>query len=132
MNGNELQVKGKQELKTGTESTRNVPIFVPAVDIYETESALTLVADMPGASMETITIDLNNDQLTIKGTAALEDGNGKVVLREYAVGDYYRQFTLSNAIDREKIEASLRDGVLRVVLPKVEAAKPRRITVKTS
>ena len=132
MTDKDLQEQEKQELQTKSESTRNVPMFVPAVDIYESENELTLLADMPGVPIDNVDIDLNDDQLTIKGTAATEEQTGTSLLREYSVGDYYRQFTLSSAIDREKIAASMKDGVLRLVLPKAEAAKPRKIEVKTS
>ncbi|MCE5244974.1 MAG: Hsp20/alpha crystallin family protein [Syntrophobacteraceae bacterium] len=132
MTDKELQIQEKQELQTGSESTRNVPIFVPPVDIYETENELTLLADMPGVPIDGVSIDLNDDQLTIRGAVALENGDGTVLLREYSTGDFYRQFTLSNKIDREKIEASMKDGVLKVVLPKSDVAKPRKIAVKTS
>lgn len=132
MTDKDLQVQEKQELQTKSESTRNVPMFVPAVDIYESENELTLLADMPGVPIDNVDIDLNDDQLTIKGTAATEEQTGTSLLREYSVGDYYRQFTVSSAIDREKIAASMKDGVLRLVLPKAEAAKPRKIEVKTS
>lgn len=132
MSEKDLQVQEKQELQTKSESTRNVPIFVPAVDIFESANELTLLADMPGVPIENVDIDLDNDQLTIKGTAAGVQEEGTVLLREYSVGDYYRQFTLSNVIDRERIQASMKDGVLKVVLPKAEAAKPRKIEVKLS
>jgi HSP20 family protein len=131
MEDKDLQLQEKKELQTKAESTRDVPVFVPAVDIYESESALTVVADMPGVSADSLDIDLDNDQLTIRGTAATQESEGTVLLQEYSVGDYYRQFTLSDAIDRSKIEATMKDGVLKVVLPKAEAAKPRKITVRT-
>lgn len=131
MTEKELQLEEKKELQTSSESTRNVPIYVPAVDIYESADELTLLADMPGVSSEHVEIDLNNDQLTIRGTVAVEDGPGTPLLQEYSVGDYYRQFTVSSLIDQSKIEASMKDGVLRVVLPKAEASKPRKISVKT-
>ena len=132
MTDKDLQVQEKQEVQTKSESTRNVPIFVPAVDIYESENELTLLADMPGVPIDNVDIDLNDDQLTIKGTAVAEEQTGTSLLREYSVGDYYRQFTVSSAIDREKIAASMKDGVLKLILPKAEAAKPRKIEVKTS
>ncbi|HOI95862.1 MAG TPA: Hsp20/alpha crystallin family protein [Syntrophobacter fumaroxidans] len=128
----DLQLQEKKELRTGSESTRNVPVFVPAVDIYESADAITLLADIPGVPIENVDIDLNHDQLTIRASAVVEDGKGTVVLDEYQVGDYYRQFTLSNVIDRAKIEASMKDGVLKLVLPKAEAAKPRKIAVNAA
>ncbi len=132
MTDRDLQVEEKKEAQSTGESTRNVPIFIPAVDIYESESALTLVADMPGVPLDGIDIDLDSDQLTIRGTVPEEKEKGKLLFREYTTGDYHRQFTLSSDIDREKIQASMKDGVLKLVLPKAEAAKPRKITVKSS
>jgi len=129
----DLQVQEKQEVQAGGESTRNVPVFIPSVDIYESQDSLTLVADMPGVPLENVDIDLDADQLTIRGTVPLRaENSGKVLFQEYCTGDYYRQFTLSNEIDRAKIQASMKDGVLRLVLPKAEAAKPRKITVTAS
>lgn len=132
MTEKDLQIEEKKEVQASGESTRNVPVFIPPVDIYESEGALTLVADMPGVPLDNIDIDLDADQLTIRGTVLLEEENGKVLFREYTVGDYYRQFTLSSDIDREKIQASMKNGVLKLVLPKAEAAKPRKILVKSN
>lgn len=128
----DLQLQEKQELQSGAENTRNVPVFVPPVDILESQEGLILLADMPGVPMDRVEIDMNDDRLTIKGSVNIEDGKGSMLLREYAVGDYYRQFTLSNAIDRSRIEATMKDGVLKVILPKAEAAKPRKIAVAAS
>jgi HSP20 family protein len=133
MEEKDLQIHEKKEVEATSESTRNVPVFIPAVDIYESEHALTLVADMPGVPLENIDIDLNADQLTIRGMIPQKPENGgRVVFKEFTSGDYYRQFTLSNDIDREKIEASMKNGVLKLVLPKAEAAKPRKISVQAS
>ncbi len=132
MTGKDIEVREKQEVQTQAESTRNIPVFVPAVDIYESEEALTLVADMPGVAPENVDIDLRDDQLTIRGTVTLEGEGETVLLREYGVGDYYRQFTLGRIIDQSKIEAAMKDGVLTLTLPKVDKAKPRKITVKTA
>ncbi|MGO9372340.1 MAG: Hsp20/alpha crystallin family protein [Syntrophobacteraceae bacterium] len=132
MTEKDLQIEENQEFQATGESTRNVPVFVPAVDIYESENALTLVADMPGVPIESVDIDLDSDQLTMRGTIAMQEEKGKVIFREYTAGDYYRQFTLSSDIDRDKIQASMKDGVLKLVLPKAEAAKPRKITIQSS
>ena len=132
MSDKDLSVSEKKEVQTSAESTRNVPVFIPAVDIYESESELTLVADMPGVPLEKVDIDLDGEQITIRGTVPETDESGRVLLKEYTVGDYYRQFTLSNDKDREKIQASMKDGVLKLVLPKAEAATPRKIVVKSS
>lgn len=127
----DLEFKEKQELERSSEGTRNVPVFIPAVDIYESEGDLILLADMPGVPMENVSIDLENDQLTIRGTGKETNGSGRALLKEYSCGDYFRQFSLSNTIDREKIEASMKDGVLKLVLPKADTAKPRKITVRS-
>jgi HSP20 family protein len=133
MEDKDLQIQEKKEVDAAPESTRNVPVFIPAVDIYESEQALTLVADMPGVPLENVDIDLNADQLTIRGTIPQQAENtARVLFKEYTAGDYYRQFTLSNDIDREKIQASMKNGVLKLVLPKAEAVKPRKISVQAS
>lgn len=128
----DIQVREKKEVQTQAETTRNIPVYIPAVDIYETEEALTLVADMPGVSPDNVDIDIRDDQLTIRGTVSLEGEGETMLLREYGVGDYYRQFTLGRIIDQSKIEAAMKDGVLTLTLPKVDKAKPRKVVVKTS
>jgi HSP20 family protein len=128
----DIQVREKKEVQTQAETTRNIPVYIPAVDIYETEEALTLVADMPGVSPDNVDIDIRDDQLTIRGTVSLEGEGETALLREYGVGDYYRQFTLGRIIDQSKIEAAMKDGVLTLTLPKVDKAKPRKVVVKTS
>lgn len=127
-----LQVKPKQELTSPAEQTRPGLIFTPNVDIFETDHDITLLADMPGVSTENLTIDLRENVLTLTGEVApFEGANEEDILIEYEIGKYYRQFNLSSVIDQSKIDAKLNDGVLRLTLPKVEEATPRRIEVKT-
>lgn len=128
----DIMLQDKKEVQSRAESTRTLPVFVPAVDIYESPGELVLLADMPGVAIDDVSIDLDNDQLTIHGKVEAAQPSGTLLLNEYSVGDYYRQFTVSNVIDRSKIEASMKDGVLKIVLPKSEALKPRRITVQSS
>jgi len=131
MSEKEIQVRDKQEVQGTGEPTKTGITFVPAVDIYETEEALTLVADMPGVSPEGIRIDLKDDQLTVAGEVFESGGNQeRVLLKEYETGNYLRQFALGEVIDQSKITAQLKNGVLTLVLPKVEKAKPRRIEIK--
>lgn len=126
----ELKVKEKQELSTDTEQTRPGPVYTPDVDIFESETDITLLADMPGVTTEHMTIDLRDDILTLTGEAEADgDASEAPIILEYGVGKYYRQFTLSEVIDQAKITAELKDGVLRLVLPKVEKATPRKITI---
>jgi len=114
------------------EQTRPGPVYSPAVDIFETDAAITVLADMPGVKPEQLEIDLRDSVLTLKGRVASPAAASESdVLREYEAGTFFRQFTLSEAIDQAKIDAHLSDGVLRLELPKVERAKPRQITVRT-
>lgn len=127
-----LQAKEKKEVTAAAEQTRPGPVFTPAVDIFETEKAMTLLADMPGVKGKDLSIDLHESVLTLSGEVAAPEAEDEAdVFREYRTGQYFREFTLSEVIDQSKIEAELKDGVLRLTLPKVEAATPRKITVKT-
>jgi len=128
-----LQAKKKAELTTPAEQTRPGLVFTPAVDIFETEKEITLLADMPGVKAKDLNIDLHENVLTLDGDVNSPEGADETdVIREYRTGKYYRQFTLSQLIDQSEIDAALKDGVLRLRLPKVEAATPRKITVKSS
>jgi len=115
------------------EMTRPGPVYTPAVDIFETEHTITVLADMPGVDPADLTIDLRESVLTLTGRSNNPEGAKEgSILREYQVGTFRRQFTLSETIDQSKIDAQLNDGVLRLELPKVEKAKPRQITVRAN
>jgi len=115
------------------EQTYAGPVYTPAVDIFESDDSISLLADIPGVKAEDLKIDLRDNVLTLSGrVAAPASAAETAVLREFAPGTYFRQFTLSEHIDQSKIDAKLTDGVLRLALPKVERAKPRQITVKTN
>ncbi|HOT92923.1 MAG TPA: Hsp20/alpha crystallin family protein [Anaerolineae bacterium] len=125
-----IQETQKQEVaKTGAERTRSRLAFVPRADIYETNEAIVLLADMPGVDETTLDITLENDVLTINGyvNTSYPEGYG-LAYGEYRVGDYQRSFTLSDKINRDKIEATVKDGVLRLYLPKAEPST-RKIAV---
>jgi len=131
--GKTLQTKEKMTLGAAAEQTKPGIVFTPAVDIFETEKELTLLADMPGVKSDNLTIGLNKNVLTMTGEVeAPEDENETDVIREYETGKYFREFTLSNEIDQTRIDAVLKDGVLRLTLPKVEEVTPRKIAVKTA
>lgn len=128
-----IQAKEKAEVTGPAEQTRPGLVFTPAVDIFETDKEITVLADMPGVKAGDLSIDLRENVLTLDGDAKPPEGANEVeILREYRTGKYYRQFTLSQVIDQAKIDAELSDGVLRLSLPKVEAATPRTISVKSS
>ncbi|MGD9031550.1 MAG: Hsp20/alpha crystallin family protein [Desulfobacteraceae bacterium] len=126
-----LKAKEKRVVSVPAERTKPGPTFTPAVDIFETDREITLVADIPGVKADSLDIDLRDNVLTLVGEVEAPEGQGEVdVLREYDTGKYLREFTLSEMIDQSKIEAELKDGVLRLTLPKVEAVSPRKVTVK--
>ena len=126
-----LQPKEKTEVTTPAEQTKPGLVFTPAVDIFETDTEITLLADMPGVSAGDLNIDLDENVLTLDGDVESPEGDDETdIIREYRTGKYQRQFTLSQVIDQSKIDAELKEGVLRLRLPKVEAATPRKITVK--
>jgi HSP20 family protein len=127
----EMAVREKRELQH-QEGTRAGAYFEPSVDIYETEEALTLVADVPGASVQDVDIDLRDSVLTLSSHASPAEGRGKPVHREYRQGNYLRQFRLGQQIDQSRIAARIKDGVLTLTLPKAASALPKRIRVQTA
>ncbi len=128
----ELQAMEKKEVGGPAEQTKPGVIFTPLVDIFETEKDLTVIADMPGVDRDGIEIDLRQNVLTLIGDVVPPESSDEIdILREYRTGRYLRQFTLSEIIDQSKIEAIMKDGVLRLRLPKVEKAVPRKIVVQT-
>lgn len=128
----EIQVKPKQEVASAAEQTEPGLLFTPSVDIFETDQELTLLADLPGVTAKNLSIDLRDNTLTLTGDVESAAGaDEETILIEYQTGKYFRQFSLSNVIDQRKIDAKLTAGVLRLTLPKVEAATPRKIEIKT-
>jgi len=112
------------------EATRPGRVYRPKVDIVETESGLRLWADMPGVDEKSIQVELVDGVLTLRGRVATEAyENLEARYTEYGVGDFEARFRLSSQIDGEKIAAKLRNGVLELELPKVAAARPRKIEV---
>ena len=130
--GLEVQDTEKQEVETtGAERTRERLAFVPRADIYETAEAITVVADMPGVDESSVEITLENKVLTINGEVEMEPPEGHTLsYAEYQVGDYQRAFSLSDQIDREGIEATVKDGVLRLHLPKTTETRVKRIAIR--
>ena len=127
----EMQPKAKEEAPAKGERVRPGRVFLPAVDIFETPEALVLVADMPGVPKDQVTIDLRDNNLTITGEIGPPMGEKEIMLvQEFYTGDYQREFQLGALIDRNRIEAAMKAGVLRLTLPKAEQAKPRKIEVK--
>ena len=125
--------KEEAALQEGVERTRECQCFVQRADIYEVEDQIVIVADVAGASEETIEITLEKDILTINAYADIEEFEGySLAFAEYEVGDYQRSFRISDEIDRQKISATVKEGVLRVFLPKATEALTRKINVKAA
>jgi HSP20 family molecular chaperone IbpA len=127
----ELQVQHKRELEKKEEATIPARVFLPTADIYETTDALNVVLEMPGVEKSSVEIRVEDGVLKIDGRLDFSKYEGlQPLYTEYNVGNYSRSFRLSSKIDQNKIAAELKDGVLSLVLPKVEEAKPRTIQVK--
>lgn len=126
----ELQVQQKREVESKQETTIPARVFVPVTDIFETDEALTVILEMPGVDKDKVGVRVENEVLKIEGWINFSRYEGlQPVYTEYNVGNYARSFQLSSTIDQDRIRAELRDGVMTLILPKSEKAKPRKIAV---
>ena len=126
----ELQVQQKREVESKQEATIPARVFVPVTDIFETDEALTVILEMPGVDKDNVDLKVENDVLKVDGWINFSRYEGlQPVYTEYNIGNYARTFQLSSKIDQDRISAELRDGVMTLVLPKSEKAKPRKIAV---
>ena len=124
----EIETREKQAVER--ETTREGPFFRPDVDIVERRDGYLLTADLPGVDENHVQVRLEDGVLTIDATLAVEPDPAWTPLhREYRMGGYHREFTLSDRIDGEKISARMQDGVLELELPKAEAVRPRQIPI---
>jgi HSP20 family molecular chaperone IbpA len=126
MSDKNLVPSEKKDVKLGMRQN----YLSPAVDIYELDGGLTLIADMPGATSEKLQIDIEQGVLTLEAKTDIGH-DGERVFSEFAPSGYYRQFRLPEHLDLEQVDARLRHGVLTLRLPKAEAALPKKIEVKT-
>ena len=121
------QVESKHE----TERIRERRVFLPRTDIYETQDGLELVMDVPGVDEKSVEITLEKNILTINAYPTFaRPADHVLAYAEYSEGDYQRSFALSDEIDRTKIEAKVKNGVLYLHLAKAGEAKPHKISVK--
>jgi HSP20 family protein len=115
------------------EATDEAPVFAPPTDILETKDAVIMVLDMPGADTGTLSITLDNRVLNVSARSAPSAPEGYTLVRaEYRDGNYERRFTLTEQIDRDRVDAVLKDGVLRLTLPKAVPSPAKTIEVKTA
>ena len=113
------------------EKTRELVEIIPAVDIYEDDDEILLHADMPGVVKENVTVNIDNGTLSLSGIRKLKQ-DGVTTWEEFTDVEYVRRFSVPQTIDVERVEAELRNGVLKLHLPKSEAARPRQIEIKTA
>ena len=116
--------------ETNPERTRGGACFTPRVDIFEDDKELVVHADMPGVRPEDVDLRYERGELVLHGRFHPRQRPGQFLLREYDEGDYYRVFQIHESIDSARIEATCKNGVLTIRLPKVEAARPRQVNVR--
>ena len=128
-----MEIQKQEEVPADKmERTRSRRSFVPRADIFETDKEIILLADVPGANKNTVDITLEKNVLTINAFIEPTIPSGfDVAYAEYEEGDYQRSFRLSDEIDRDKIDAIVSEGVLRLRLPKSQEARIKKISVKT-
>ena len=114
-----------------TQVMKGTVTYSPRFDVWENDDELVLYGDLPGVASEDLDIHFEKGELKIYGKVAPRNANVELLYGEYGIGDFHRSFSVSEAIDPEKISAELKNGVLTVHLPKREAVKPRRIEVKS-
>jgi HSP20 family protein len=128
----EIAVSAKKEIeKQSGEPLAQGVLFVPEVDIAENQEGVTLMADLPGVRKESLDVDYREGVLTLTGRVDSPPNNHRLVYQEYEVGGFQRRFTVGERIDMNKVQASLKDGVLTLFLPRAEEHKPRKIEIKT-
>lgn len=127
-----MEVQLQEDVPAGEmERTRSRRCLVPKTDIYETEKAIVFLADIPGANEKTVKITLEKNVLTINAFIdPVPSGGYDLAYAEYEEGDFRRVFHLSDEIQRDKIKATVSDGVLRLHLPKSETVLAKKIAVQ--
>lgn len=126
----EVAKRSRRDASPTAESLETVQnAYLADTDIHETEEALRFRMDVPGVEKGGVHIEVDEDNvLQVRARNSFRE-SGKPLFREFSVGDYYRSFRLGNIFDKERIVAKLENGVLEITVPKVEAAKPRRIEI---
>ncbi len=118
------------QMENSSELTRQGVVITPMVDIFENNEEILLFADLPGANKEELAVNMENNTLTITGRSTLNVEN-QALFEEFGDAEYRRVFAMPQGIDTEAVNAELKDGVLRLHLPKSDTLKPRQIEVKT-
>ncbi|HEX6363382.1 MAG TPA: Hsp20/alpha crystallin family protein [Albitalea sp.] len=119
----------KQAIQNSRE--QDARAVMPRVDVFEDESGITLLADLPGVPRDRLELKVEGDTLLVEGTMEPQTPEGlEPVYAEVRVPKFRRSFTLSRELDTQRIDANLKDGVLTLRIPKAEHAQPRRISVQ--
>lgn len=129
----ETNIAQKQQSQPSTEveATRARPVFLPRTDIFERENEIVVMAEMPGVKRDAVDVNLEGDELRIAGRVDQPAIEGhELAYAEYEIGDYERTFRIAGGIDSDKIDATMKSGVLQIVLPKSKEAMPQKINVK--
>jgi HSP20 family protein len=130
---NRDMVKKEANVPQGIERTDPRRVFKPDVDITEHKENTVLFADLPGVNEQTLDITLEKNIVTIRGKVESDMPAGyRLAYGEYEIGDYERAFTLSDEVDKDRIQATIKNGVLKLILPKAAAAKARKIAVNAA
>jgi HSP20 family protein len=107
-------------------------VWSPVVDIYETDTSVILKAELPGMTKDDIVIEISENNLILKGERKfqkdIKEENYHRIERSY--GTFSRSFTLPDTVDRGKVSASFKEGILEITIPKIEGAKPKQIEIK--
>lgn len=125
------KIERAKKVDKSIEKTRDLSAVTPAVDIFENESEILLYADMPGVVKKNLFINIDNGMLSLSGVRKLKT-KGTATWKEFGNVKYVRSFSVPPTIDIGKVKAELKDGFLRLHLPKSESAKPKRIEIKTA
>lgn len=114
----------------GTPAAQRRVTFTPAVDILELPNELVLQVDLPGVKPESVDVHFERGELTVKARREATPKSGRGLVEEFLPGEFTRGFLISQDVAADRISAELKNGVLKIHLPKAEAAMPRRISVK--
>jgi len=132
MSNNDVQTRNADS-SSPSESSERTPALIPRVDVLEDDTGITLLADLPGVPKDQLVLKVEGDTLLVEGSVApLTPDKLEATYAELRVPRYRRGFTLSRELDAEHIDANLKDGVLRLRIPKQAHAQPRRIQIQSS
>ncbi|MCI0653753.1 MAG: Hsp20/alpha crystallin family protein [Methylococcaceae bacterium] len=129
---NEVKEVTTQSPETVREASETVKVIRPPVDIFEDEAGITVQADLPGVSKDRLSVHVDRNSLAIEGTIEIQAPEGvHLVYADVRSTRYQRGFSLSGELDGNKAEATLKDGILTLRIPKREQYQPRKIDVQT-